>query len=82
MKLETKKTEMECTKRIRFIAGVCIKEESTDVHSSVLTDRVLQVTGVLADGILEIKKQLTFEQGTNSKVLIMHNIEFKANRVD
>ena len=35
-----------------------------------------------ADGTLEMKKQLTFERGTKSKVLVVYAIESEADKID
>ena len=54
IKLETKKTEMECTKRIGFIANVYAQEASQDYYTKELIDHGSKVLGVPADGTLEV----------------------------
>ena len=55
MKAETKKTEMECTKIMGFVAGACVKAELIDVHSSMLLKSTTKSTRVIADRTIEIK---------------------------
>jgi len=82
IKLETKKTDMEYTKRIGFVSSVYVQEASTDYYAKELTNQGTKVFGVKADGLLEVKKQFTFERGTKSKVLVVYAVESEADRVD
>ena len=64
MKLETKKTHEEFAKRISFTSGAPVKVALPEVCTQTLTNCATKEIQERVDGMLEVKKQNTFERGT------------------
>ena len=82
MKLETKKTGMQCAKRIGFVIRLYVKAVSTDEYSRRLANSVIDATRIRPNRILETKKQNTFKRGAKSKVLVLYVIQSEAYTVN
>jgi len=77
LKLETKKTDMEFTKKIGFIIGPYVKVASTEFYSEKMVSKLKHF-----DGSIELKKQTTYEREMKSKVLVVYAVEEEANIID
>ena len=77
MRISTKNTDLEHTKRIGFIIGPNIQMAAPEAHVNQIN-----AEANLDDKVIEIKKKVTFERGTSSKVLMMCALEDEANTAD
>ena len=74
MKLETIKSVEGFIKRIGFLTEPYMQISSTKFYMRKLIDNNPEVVGMI-----EIKKQATYERGVRSKVLVIHSLKSEAN---
>ena len=68
---------MDYTKRLEFISSLSVDlAEPNKYVTQMIQEADLHVC------MIEIKKQITFEKGTLTKVLITHRLEEEANEID
>ena len=77
MRISTKKTDLFHAKRLGYIVGPNVQLASPDVYVKQITDAI-----GLYPNMIEIKKKVTFEQGTSSKVLMINALQDEANQID
>ena len=77
IKLETKHMMKGFTKRIGFLVGPYVNAASPEFYIKQLGLKNDQF-----DRSVEIRKQMTYERGVRSKVLVVHGIEQEADKID
>jgi len=77
LRISTKTTDLVHTKRLGYIVGACVKLASPMEY----VKQINALTG-LEEGMIEIKKNRTYEKGTSSKVLSIYAVEDEAEEVD
>ena len=77
IKLETKRMMEGFTKRIGFLVGPYVKAASTEYYINQLKDSNNKLVGSI-----EIKKQMTYERGVQSKVLVVYGRDQEASKLD
>ena len=77
IKLETKNTLEGFTKRIGFLVGPYVNAASIEYYTNHLVDSSDELVGSI-----EIKKQMTYERGVRSKVLVVYGKDQEASKLD
>jgi len=77
IRLESKHMMKGFTKRIGFLVGPYVNAASRDFYEKQLGKQNDQL-----DGSIEIKKQMTYESGVRSKVLVVYGMEHEADKID
>jgi len=77
MKISTKRTIMQYTKRIGFLTGPYVQLASVQEYEQQLYD-VLNIE----KGAIEIKKELIYESGAKTKALVLYAVENRAKELD
>ena len=77
LKLETKKTILEHTRKLGYIVGPHVKLASSENYTNQIESTIK-----INEGLIEIKKQTTFERKERSKVLAIYAVDSKASEID
>ena len=77
LKISTKKTDMYYVQRIGFLTGPNVNLASLDLYIK----EILQLAKLDLE-VIEIKKKITFEKKTSSKVLMIYAVQDKAQEID
>jgi len=77
IKISTKRTMMEYANKIGYLTGTYVKLASEEYYINDISRRLK-----LSAGMLDIKKEYTFEKGKRSKVLTVYVIENKAREIN
>jgi len=77
IKVATKRTTMEYVKKIGYLTGTYVKLASEEYYIKDISKRLK-----IPSGMIDIKKEYTFEKGKRSKVLSVYVIEKKALEIN
>ena len=77
IKIGARNTIMEYTKRIGFLTGPCVKIASPKQYIKELNNHLK-----IQEGIIDVRKKWTYENGSRSKVLVVNAIESKADEIN
>jgi len=77
IRISTKRMNIEYTKRIGFLTGPYVR-----IASSVYYFFDIKKKLKIGTGIIEVKKEYTYERGERSKVLMVYAIESLAQQID
>ena len=77
IKIATKRTKDEYTKKIGFLSGAYVKLASPEVCIKEITTKMN-----LSDYVIDIAKEFTYEKKDRSKVLVVYAVESMATQIN